>query len=57
MLLAQTSVPLVALLEIKVRRENVNQVANKVFGGWQWYTNADYVPKVRIWVAWQGDFL
>ncbi|KAJ8439070.1 hypothetical protein Cgig2_018464 [Carnegiea gigantea] len=31
----------VALLETKVKLEN-------------WYTNVDYNPKVRIWVAWQG---
>jgi len=55
--LHKQGVPLVALLETKVRRENVNQVVNKVFGGWQWDTNAEHVPKVRIWVAWQGAFL
>ncbi|KAJ8420346.1 hypothetical protein Cgig2_006389 [Carnegiea gigantea] len=32
--LHKQGVPLVALLETKVRRENMNQVANKVFGGW-----------------------
>ena len=46
-------VKLVALLETKMKKENVNQIASRVFVGWQWYTNAEIVPKVRVWVAWQ----
>ena len=44
-------VGLMALLETKVKKENINVVASRLFGRWEWYTNVDYNPKDRIWVA------
>jgi len=38
-------------VETKVKKENIEEVAIRVFGGWEWYTNVDYNPKVKIWVA------
>ncbi|KAJ8419927.1 LOW QUALITY PROTEIN: hypothetical protein Cgig2_028076 [Carnegiea gigantea] len=32
-------------------KENVENVPNKLFGGWHWTTNVDTYPKVRIRVA------
>ncbi|KAJ8420787.1 LOW QUALITY PROTEIN: hypothetical protein Cgig2_017724 [Carnegiea gigantea] len=43
-------VKLVALLKTKVKKENI---ASRVFAGWQWHTDAEIVPKVRVCVPWQ----
>ena len=52
--LQKQEVGLVALLETKVKRENIEEVAKRLFGGWEWETNVAYNPKVRIWVAWRN---
>jgi len=46
-------VGLVGLVETKVKMENVNTVANSIFGGWQWAHNFHLTAKGRIWVAWR----
>ena len=51
--LHKQKVGLLALLETKVKEENIDKVANNLFGGWRWITNVARVPKVKIWVAWQ----
>ena len=49
--LQKQHVGLVALLETKVHKNNIEGVAQKLFRGWFWSINVDHNPKVRIWVA------
>ena len=49
----QQKVGLVALLETKVKQRNITEVGNRMLSGWTWYTNVEYNPKVRIWIAWK----
>ena len=44
-------VGLVSLFETKVKVENVDKVATRVFPGWSWHHNFPYNPKGRIWIA------
>lgn len=44
----------VAMLEIRVKLNNVNKV-RKVFGSnWTWLDNYDHHPKIRIWIPWKN---
>jgi len=47
----KTKIGLVGLLGSKVKHKNEEEVASKLFGNWNWHTNARYGPKGRIWVA------
>ena len=42
---------MVALLETKVRKKHIEEVAQRLFSRWQWFTNVEQNPKVRILVA------
>jgi len=44
-----------ALLEIKIKKENISLVAERMFRGWSWTTNVEAHPKVCIWVAWRAQ--
>ena len=49
-------VGLIGLLETKVKLNNVEKVAAKVFPGWRWMHNFHLDPKRRIWVAWNPRY-
>ncbi|KAJ8444077.1 hypothetical protein Cgig2_025078 [Carnegiea gigantea] len=51
--LKKQGVGLVALVETKVKKENISRVADKLFMGWRWYTNVESNHKVRIWIVWR----
>ena len=38
--LNKSKIGLVGLMETKVRKQNEMKVAQRLFGGWQWHTNA-----------------
>jgi len=52
--LSKQQVGLVALLETNDKQKKIVEVATRLFTGYNWCTNVDFNPKVRIWVAWKG---
>lgn len=51
-LIVNNNLVLVAILETKVRDENIDKVTKFIFGEWVFTNNNDLNPKGRIWVAW-----
>jgi len=49
--LNKSKIGLVGLMETKVRKENEMEVSQRLFGGWQWHTNASREEKGILWVA------
>ena len=41
-------VGLVDLMETKVKKENIDMVASRLFEGWEWFASVDYNPQLRI---------
>jgi len=31
----------------------MDEVANGLFRGWEWNTNVEFNPKIRIWIVWR----
>lgn len=46
----------VELLEEKIKINNIDQVAQKMFGGWHFVTNLDSHYHGRIWITWRPDY-
>lgn len=46
---------LIGMLETKIKSEKINQVANKLFGGWGSITNLREHYNGRIWLAWRQE--
>jgi len=42
-------------VETKVKHENMDEVVSRLFRGWEWYTNVEFNPKIRIWIAWRSQ--
>jgi len=51
--LYSNKVGLIGLLETKIILHKVDNIANKVFMGWQWQHNFHLNSKGRIWLAWK----
>jgi len=51
--LHKQKVGLVVLLETKVHKKHIEEVTQRLFSRWQWFTNVEHNPKVRILVAWK----
>ena len=51
--LQSQGVGLAGLVETKVKQENMDEVASRLFRGWEWYTNVEFNPKIRIWITWR----
>lgn len=49
-------VGLIGLLETKVKQNKVDQLANKMFGVWQYITNLEHHYNGRIWITWKSNF-
>lgn len=48
-------VGLIGLLETKIKRDKIDQVMGKLFGGWQFISNLDCHYNGRIVVLWRDD--
>ena len=46
------NIGLIGLLETKVKRQKMHNVADMIFQGWDWANNCD-ISNGRIWVAWK----
>lgn len=49
-------VGLVGLLETKVKRNKIVDIATKIFEGWQYITNLDAHYNGRVLIGWRPDF-
>jgi len=50
--LHMNKIGLIGLMETKIRLENSNKVAARVFPQWRWENNSTPSVKGRVWVAW-----
>ncbi|XP_021863179.1 uncharacterized protein [Spinacia oleracea] len=55
--LQKNNVDVVALVETRVRENNVKKVQTKLGGEWKWEMNYSYSPKGRIWVGWRHSLI
>lgn len=49
-------VSLIGLIETKIKREKLDQLANHMFAGWQYISNLDDHYNGRIWIIWRPDY-
>ncbi|XP_060182858.1 uncharacterized protein LOC132612786 [Lycium barbarum] len=56
LLYIEERVGLIGLLETKIKKDKIQQVANNMFGGWNHINNLDYHYNGRIWITWRPDF-
>lgn len=47
---------LIGLLETKIKRDNIDEIASKMFVGWKFDTNLDNHYNGRIWVTWRPNY-
>ncbi|XP_060183185.1 uncharacterized protein LOC132613154 [Lycium barbarum] len=52
----EENVGLIGLLETKIKKDKIQQIAEKMFGGWQSINNLDYHYNGRIWVNWKPEY-
>lgn len=50
------NVGLVGLLETKIKINKIEEIARKMFDGWQYITNLECHYNGRIWITWRSDF-
>ncbi|KAH0696002.1 hypothetical protein KY289_013484 [Solanum tuberosum] len=56
LLCSEEHVGLVGLLETKIKSNKIDQVADKLFGGWSYITNLVEHYNGRIWIIWRPDY-
>ncbi|KAH0695976.1 hypothetical protein KY289_013458 [Solanum tuberosum] len=56
LLCSEEHVGLVGLLETKIKSKKIDQVADKLFGGWSYTTNLVEHYNGRIWIIWRPDY-
>ncbi|XP_070051572.1 uncharacterized protein LOC142173617 [Nicotiana tabacum] len=47
---------LIGLLETNIKSSRIDQIANKIFGGWHYITNLESHYNGRIWILWRSDY-
>lgn len=52
----EQQVGLVGILENKIKSNKLPQVAEKMFGGWEYVTNLEAHYNGRVWITWKPDY-
>lgn len=56
LLCSKENIGLVGLLETKIKRNKIENVARSMFGGWEYITNLESHHNGRIWLSWRPDY-